>query len=272
MDARRLSDEAIAHARSYDEVADAYERVNAPLLFDLPARALVGYAGITCGQRVLDVGCGTGVVSHAAAAVAANVVSLDPSLPMLIAAGRGGVSHLVSGALPHLPFPDGVFDAVLSAFVMTHVDDPEAALRDMRRVLVSGGRVALSAWSPSDDPYSAAWTGVVNEFVTPGQVADAAERVLPGEPRFSREDGLSSLLAAGAFRDVHAETRTFEFAMSVEEMIAAREVCASGRALRVLLSDTEWNAYHARAHDVLGKKFPGGIRYLRRVFFAAGHT
>jgi SAM-dependent methyltransferase len=271
MDARRLNDKAIARARSYDEVADAYERVNAPLFFDAPARALVDFAAISRAERVLDVGAGTGAVSRAALAVGANVVALDPSLLMLEAARRGGVSNAIVGSLPHLPFLDAVFDRVCCAFVMTHVDDPEAALRDMRRVLVSGGRVALSAWSPSDDPYNAAWTEVVNEFVPPGQVADAAERVLPGEPRFSREDGLSSLLISGAFHGVRSETRTFEFTMNVEEMIAAREVCASGRALRMLLSDTEWNAYHARALDVLGKKFPGGIRYLRRVFFAAGH-
>jgi hypothetical protein len=79
------------------------------------------------------------------------------------------------------------------------------------------------------------------------------------------------LLTAGGFREVRSEGRTFEYAMSVEEMIAVREVSASGRALRLLLSDSEWNAYCARARDVLGRKFPDGIRYPRQVFFAAGY-
>jgi ubiquinone/menaquinone biosynthesis C-methylase UbiE len=272
MDSRRFNDDAIARARSYDEVAEAYERVNAPLLFDAPARALVEYAALSRGEHVLDVGAGTGAVSRAAMAAGADVVALDPSLPMLMAAGRGGVSHLVCGSVPMLPFLDAVFDRVVSAFVMTHLDDPDAAACDMRRVLRSGGRIALSAWAPAEDPYANAWTEIVHEFARPELIADAAQRVLPGESRFARADGLSSLLAAAGFRDVQSESRTFEYAMSVDAMIATREVCATGRALRILLSDAQWGVYSARARDVLGRKFPDGIRYPREVFFAAGHS
>lgn len=263
-------DYPLLRARSYDDVAEAYERVSAPLFFDAPARALVECAELSPGARVLDVGAGTGAVSRAALAAGANVAAVDPSSRMLLAAGRGGVRDLVGGAMPNLPFLDGVFDAVVCAFVMTHVDEPDDAVRDMHRVLRKGGCAALSAWSPADDEYARAWSAVVHEFVAPDVLAEAAGRVLPGEPRFSRSGGLAELLATNDFAFVQTVTRSFSFAPTVDQMIETREVCASGRALRMLLSDAEWKSCRERLRTVLGKKFPSGIHYDRAVYFAVG--
>ena len=268
-------DDALFRARSYDDVAEMYEHVTAPLMFHAPARVLVECAALGPGDRVLDIGAGTGAVARAAivaVGTASGVVALDPSIPMLMAARRGGVEHLVAACLPNLPVRDASFDAVLSAFVMTHVDDPDASARDMRRALRPGGRVALSAWSAADDAYSAAWGDVVSEFVAPDLVGAAAERVLPGEARFSQRDGLADMLASNGFIDTRTETRTFTFELNVEQMIRAREACASGRALRTLLSDAQWSAFQVRARHVLAGKFPDGIRYERRVYIATGRT
>ncbi len=258
-------------ARSYDDVAGEYERINAPLMFDAPARALVECADLRTGDGVLDVGAGTGAVARAAIDAGANVVALDPSLPMLEAAGRGGVANAVVGSLPHLPFLDAVFDRVCCAFVMTHVDDADAAAIEMRRVLRSGGRIAMSAWSPSDDEYTATWNRVVREFVAVDELGAAASRVLPGDARFSQRDGLAGLLSANGFTSVQTTTRTFAFNLDPDQMVVAREVCASGRALRALLTDAQWHTCRARARDALGKKFPDGVRYERVVFIASGH-
>jgi SAM-dependent methyltransferase len=209
-------------------------------------------------------------VSRAVLSAGADVVAFDISTHMLLAARRGGVSLAVCGALPELPFLDGAFGVVVSAFVLTHVDDADASVREMRRVLKRGGRIALSSWAAADDVYTAACAEIVAEFIDLARVAEAAQRVLPGEARFSQPDGLASLLEACGLRGVRSECRTFEFACSVDELVASREVCASGRALRVLLTDEQYLAYRARSLEVLGKKFPEGIRYPRQVFFAAG--
>jgi ubiquinone/menaquinone biosynthesis C-methylase UbiE len=270
MEDRRLNDDEIARARSYDDVADTYEHLNAPIFFDAPGRALAEFAGIIPEQKVLDAGAGTGAVTRAAAAAGARVVAFDISVNMLLAARRSGASHAVNGALPELPFLDAVFDRVCCAFVLTHVDDPDAAIDDMRRVLKPGGRIALSSWSPWEDVYSAACAEIMGEFVNPARIAETSQRVLPSEARFSAPAGVLSLLESHGLRDVRGETRSFEFSCSVEALVASREVCASGRALRTLLDDAQWKAYRERSLQVLGNKFPGGIHYLRDVHFAAG--
>ena len=268
-----LDDHEIVRVRSYDEVADDYERVNAPLMFDAPARALVDVAAVQRGERVLDVGAGTGAVARAAIARGGSpdgIIAVDPSPAMLNAARRGGVEHLVCGALPELPFGDDSFDVVLSAFVLTHVDDADAAARDMARVLRPGGRAALSAWSPADDEYARTWAKVVEEFAPRDVLVEAAARVLPGEERFSQADGLARMLRACGFEPVQTGTHTFDFALNLDQMVSSRVACASGRALRALLSDRQWNACRARVHEVLGNKFPDGIRYQRDVHIAVG--
>lgn len=270
-----MSDESrrLREARTYDGAAEVYERVNAPRLFDAPARALVAAAAPTRGSRVLDVGCGTGAVARAARATAgpeARVAAVDPSLDMLLAARRGGVQAVVQASLPNLPFANASFDTVLSAFVLTHVDDADAALADMARVLRPLGCIGVSAWAAGDDEYTAAWSGVIARYVSPERMSVAAEVVLPGDARFSRPAGLTDALRAAGFAQVRSHDADFEFRLSVEEYIEGREVCASGRALRTLLSDDEWRRFRADARAAMTSRFPEGVRYARRVAIATG--
>jgi ubiquinone/menaquinone biosynthesis C-methylase UbiE len=268
-----LDDRLLRQARSYDDAAAIYERLNAPLMFDAPARELLAIVAPARGDRVLDVGAGTGAVARVAArAVGAEgrVVAVDPSADMLEAARRGGIELTVVGMLPHLPFLAASFDLVLSAFVLTHVDDAVASVREMGRVLRPAGRIGLSAWAASDDDLARAWADVVHEFVPAEVAAAAAERVLPGEAALSKPGGLESLLASAGFPAVDTATRTFTFAMTVDEYLQAREVCASGRALHALLDGPSWERYRARAREVFAKRFGDGVGYARHVYYAVG--
>lgn len=101
---------------------------------------------------VADLGCGTGNVAELLAPVVAKVIAVDQSQPMLDAAGRrlegsptASRVDLREGSLEALPIDDGEVDAVCCSLVLHHVDDPAAAVREMRRVLRSdrGGGVAL---------------------------------------------------------------------------------------------------------------------------------
>ncbi|MEU0597475.1 class I SAM-dependent methyltransferase [Streptomyces sp. NPDC006393] len=111
------------------------------------AEALLDAAEVGAGTRVLDVGTGPGTVAAAAMARRAVVVAVDaePGMVALAAANAPGadVRHAV---LPELPFSDDSFDAVVANFVVNHVEDPRAALIELRRVVRPGGQLAVTIW------------------------------------------------------------------------------------------------------------------------------
>jgi ubiquinone/menaquinone biosynthesis C-methylase UbiE len=269
----RSEDGEIANARVYDDVAETYERVNVPRLFAEPARRLVAAVDPPAGARIVDVGCGTGAVARAALEAlggAARLVAVDASLSMLLAARRCGIQRTVVGRLPVLPFRDGSFDVALAAFVMTHLDDPDAAAADMVRVLRPGGRLGVSAWAPATDAYAQAWREAATRFIDADRLDAAARIVLPGDARFSRPGGVAQLLDASGLQDVRSVYEEIDTVMSVDEYIEAREVCASGRVIRVLVSVEEWNRFRAHARAFLHARFGEGVSFRRGIHIAVG--
>jgi SAM-dependent methyltransferase len=109
--------------------------------------ALIDAAAVHSGSRLLDVACGPGLVSEAAAARGARPVGLDVA-PAMVDRARArcpGLEFVVGDAL-RLPFGEASFDAVTMNFGILHVSQPERALGEARRVLVPGGRLAFSTW------------------------------------------------------------------------------------------------------------------------------
>lgn len=118
-----------------------------------PAARLVRHAGIRAGTRVLDVACGTGVVSVTAARLGARVTGLDLT-PELLAVARDNARiarvevDFHEGDVEALPFERDAFDIVVSQYGHIFAPRPDVATAEMLRVLRRGGTIAFSTWPP----------------------------------------------------------------------------------------------------------------------------
>lgn len=131
--------------RMFESLAPDYDRLNALLTLGMVRgwrRALVAEARLAPGDRVVDVACGTGLsLAEARRAVGPRglAVGVDFTEAML----RRARGRRVLGDGLALPFPDGAFDAAISAFALRDVADQDAFVGEMARVTMPGGRVAL---------------------------------------------------------------------------------------------------------------------------------
>ncbi|SBT42052.1 class I SAM-dependent methyltransferase [Micromonospora auratinigra] len=197
-----------AHERSrWAGRAAAYRR-SFGRLCAYPAEALLDAAAVTAGRRLLDAGTGTGTVAAAALARGARVVAVDADAGMLAEARRTAPGARVQqAALPRLPHPAGVFDAVVANFVLNHVADPAAALAELRRVIRPGGRVAVTVWPSPHPPLQRLWGEAVAAAGVP--VPTDLPRLAPERDFPRTEAGLAGLLAAAGLTDVRAATPTW---------------------------------------------------------------
>jgi SAM-dependent methyltransferase len=117
------------------------------------APRLVKFAGVKAGIEVLDVACGTGVVSLTAARHGARVTGIDLT-PELVERARenANLMHVegewIQGDAEALPFADASFDVVLSQFGHMFAPRPAIVVAEMLRVLKPGGTIAFSTWPP----------------------------------------------------------------------------------------------------------------------------
>jgi ubiquinone/menaquinone biosynthesis C-methylase UbiE len=112
---------------------------------------LLDATGVAVGTRVLDLACGPGIVTAAAADRGADAAGLDFSPAMLALARAANPSlDFHEGDAEALPLADEAFDAVVSNFGIHHVPRPERALAETFRVLRPGGILAFTTWAAPD--------------------------------------------------------------------------------------------------------------------------
>ncbi|HYV84540.1 MAG TPA: methyltransferase domain-containing protein [Patescibacteria group bacterium] len=161
------------NARFVGSIPENYDRYLGPVLFEPYARDLAGRLRASDGARVLELACGTGIVTRRLRErmpASARLVATDLNEPMLeIArrrlAGAAGVEWRQADAC-ELPFPPASFDAVVCQFGLMFVPDKAAAVREARRVLVPGGQFLFNTWDSIDrNPFARIAVATLREMV-----------------------------------------------------------------------------------------------------------
>ena len=166
------------------------------------AGALIEFAGIEPGSKVLDVGCGPGALSAALVGRVgmSNVYAVDPSQPFVEACRQRlpGVNAIVATA-ESLPFPDGEFDAALAQLVVNFMSDPEAGVREMARTTRAGGTVAACVWDYGGEMtlLRGFWDAAREVEPVSGEAGDEAAVM-----KWSGEGDLAELLRLAGLTDV----------------------------------------------------------------------
>jgi ubiquinone/menaquinone biosynthesis C-methylase UbiE len=174
--------------------AELYERHAVRYMMGPWAPGLVEVAALRQGERILDLACGTGLVARLAAprvGSTGQVTGLDFNAGMLAVAGSlsppsGAAITWVEGSAVAMDLADASFDVILCQQGLQFFPDKLAALREMHRVLVPGGRVVLSVWK-SAGPYNVAVAEALEGHVgTETASKYRASRVVPDAAALSR--------------------------------------------------------------------------------------
>ena len=173
------------------------------------ARVVIDRASLRPGERVVDLGCGTGNAALLAAACGAQVTGVDPAARLLDvardrAANEGARITFLPGEAAAVPIDDASADVIVSVFAVIFAADPAAAAAEMSRVVTADGRIVLSAWIPQ---------GTMFEFASAaGEAVRQALGAPPPPPPFAwhDRDALSVLLAPHGFK-VEVEEHRLSF-------------------------------------------------------------
>jgi SAM-dependent methyltransferase len=204
--------------------------------------ALLDVAAPRPGERVLDIGCGSGSTVLALAAAVGpggSVLGVDIA-EASVAAAR---ARIAAAALPQAEarladaadhrFPAMGFDLLFSRFGVMFFEDPVPAFANLRRALAPGGRVALMAWRPAaENPWASAPVAAVRHLLPPIPLPGPED---PGQFAFGDAARVRRILGGAGFRDVTIAPRDQPMRLGADAEDATSFALALGPAQRALL-------------------------------------
>ncbi len=265
-------------AERYDAAAERYERYWAPVLAPSALRLIdEADALVRDPAAVLDLGTGTGTLAAEALRrwPSAQVVGVDVSdgmlgvaramIPARVGADASRRLRLVHADAQRLPLPDRSIDLCISSFVLQLVADRAAALREVRRVLRSGGIVAAVTWQsdrtvfPPDEEF--------DEAVLDVEIDESEGKEAPRSGDFPSADSAARQLRRAGFRDVRARTERLEHAWDLETWLEFKERYDEPELI-ASLDDATAQRLRARARERLATLDPDAFVWRTPVVFA----
>lgn len=211
-------------AAEYSAKADAYARCWAGVIHPM-ARVLLDALPLGTARSILDLGCGTGdlLADLRSAAPRASLTGADRAEGMLRIARRNHSCGLLVTDATSLAMAAESFDLAILAFVLFHIPDPAAALREVRRVLRPDATLGIVAWGTDPGtPGAAFWT---EELDACGAGPDPRDAIVMGHARMNTPERLAGLLREADFVTPRIWTKEFAHSWTVDDLFTLHATC-----------------------------------------------
>jgi SAM-dependent methyltransferase len=262
-----MMDASEALAAEYAAKSAAYARLWSPVIRPM-ALPILPALPLRMARRVLDVGAGTGafLAELKAAAPEAMVIGIDRSEGMLRLAKKAGHQHLLVADAQRLGLGSSTIDVAVLIFVLFHLPDPSSGLREIHRVLRSGGTAGVVTWGQNlENPGMSIW---LEELEREGAAPDPRDPSVMQQAAMDTPEKLQHLLNATGFESVKIWGAKVSHQWAPDDLLSMQVSCGMPARRLPSLSRERRRKCQSRVRSRLRALPPKDLEFRGEVLFA----